>query len=84
MTARLTPGSPAPAFTLPNAEGIPVSLSDHPSRAVIVYFYPAAMTPGCTTQAVDFTGAHAAFAAAGYDAPDGFLATAGSPAGRDL
>ena len=66
MTARLTPGSPAPAFTLPNAEGVPVSLSDHPSRAVIVYFYPAAMTPGCTTQAVDFTGAHAAFAAAGY------------------
>ena len=66
MTARLAPGSPAPAFTLPNAEGVPVSLSDHPSRAVIVYFYPAAMTPGCTTQAVDFTSAHAAFAAAGY------------------
>ena len=66
MTARLTPGSPAPSFTLPDAEGNPVSLTDYPSRAVIVYFYPAAMTPGCTTQAVDFTGAHAAFTEAGY------------------
>jgi len=66
MSARLTPGSTAPAFTLPNAAGKPVSLADHPSKAVIVYFYPAAMTPGCTTQAVDFTSAQEAFAEAGY------------------
>ncbi len=66
MTARLTPGSTAPAFTLPNAAGQPVSLSDYAGSTVIVYFYPAAMTPGCTTQAVDFTAAAEAFADAGY------------------
>ena len=66
MSARLTPGTPAPEFTLPNAGGRAVSLSDYPSAAVIVYFYPAAMTPGCTTQAVDFTSAQDAFAEAGY------------------
>ena len=66
MTARLTPGSIAPAFTLNNADGKPVSLADYSSRAVIVYFYPAAMTPGCTTQAVDFTEAQEAFTKAGY------------------
>lgn len=66
MTAHLTLGSPAPAFTLPNAEGVPVSLSDHPSHTVIVYFYPVAMAPNCITQAMDFTGMHAAFVTAGY------------------
>src|SRR5690242_10382140 len=57
MTDRLAPGDPAPAFTLPDAAGNPVSLSDYAGGKVIVYFYPAAMTPGCTTQAVDFTAA---------------------------
>ena len=66
MTVRLTTGSPAPAFTLPDAAGNPVSLSDYAGRQVIVYFYPAAMTPGCTTQAVDFTANLSSFADAGY------------------
>lgn len=57
MSTRLTAGDPAPAFTLPDANGHEVSLSDYPGSRVIVYFYPAAMTPGCTTQAVDFTAA---------------------------
>ncbi|MGH3752325.1 MAG: thioredoxin-dependent thiol peroxidase [Pseudonocardiaceae bacterium] len=51
---RLSPGDPAPDFTLPNADGRPVSLSDYRGRSVVVYFYPAAATPGCTTQACDF------------------------------
>jgi peroxiredoxin Q/BCP len=54
---RLAPGDPAPDFTLPDADGTPVSLADHRGRRVIVYCYPAALTPGCTTQAVDFTAA---------------------------
>ena len=51
---RLAPGDPAPDFTLPDADGHPVSLSSYRGQRVIVYFYPAAMTPGCTTQACDF------------------------------
>ena len=53
-TARLQPGDPAPDFTLPDADGKPVSLSDFRGRRVIVYFYPAAGTPGCTKEACDF------------------------------
>ena len=53
-TTRLAPGDKAPAFTLLDAEENPVSLSDYAGRKVIVYFYPAAMTPGCTKQACDF------------------------------
>jgi peroxiredoxin Q/BCP len=64
---RLSPGDPAPAFTLPDAEGKPVSLGDYRGRRVIVYCYPAAMTPGCTTQAVDFTAAAGDLAEAGLD-----------------
>jgi peroxiredoxin Q/BCP len=65
--ARLSPGDPAPDFTLPDAEGRPVSLTDHRGRRVIVYCYPAALTPGCTTQAVDFTAAAGELAEAGLD-----------------
>ena len=57
MTERLTAGDAAPAFTLPDADGNEVALADFAGQRVIVYFYPAAMTPGCTTQAVDFTAA---------------------------
>jgi thioredoxin-dependent peroxiredoxin len=64
---RLAPGDPAPGFTLPDADGEPVSLSDHRGRRVIVYCYPAALTPGCTTQAVDFTAAAGELAEAGLD-----------------
>jgi peroxiredoxin Q/BCP len=64
---RLAPGDPAPDFTLPDADGNPVSLADHRGRRVIVYFYPAALTPGCTTQAVDFTAAAGDLAQAGLD-----------------
>ena len=51
---RLTVGDPTPGFTLPDSNGQQVSLSDYAGRRVIVYFYPAAMTPGCTKQACDF------------------------------
>ncbi|MBV6698438.1 thioredoxin-dependent thiol peroxidase [Kitasatospora aureofaciens] len=67
MTERLQPGDTAPAFTLSDADGTQVSLADHRGRKVIVYFYPAALTPGCTKQACDFTDNLEAFAGAGYD-----------------
>ncbi|WP_327148069.1 thioredoxin-dependent thiol peroxidase [Nocardia sp. NBC_01329] len=51
---RLSPGDPAPDFTLPDADGKEVSLADYRGRKVVVYFYPAASTPGCTKQACDF------------------------------
>jgi peroxiredoxin Q/BCP len=65
MTTRLADGDAAPDFTLPDADGKNVSLADFAGQRVIVYFYPAAMTPGCTTQAVDFTAAMAELTAAG-------------------
>jgi thioredoxin-dependent peroxiredoxin len=64
---RLAPGDPAPDFSLPDADGNAVSLSAHRGRRVIVYCYPAALTPGCTTQAVDFTAAAGDLAEAGLD-----------------
>ena len=64
---RLNPGDPAPDFTLPDADGNRVSLSSFRGRRVIVYCYPAALTPGCTTQAVDFTAAAGDLAEAGLD-----------------
>ena len=51
---RLAPGDKAPAFTLPDADGNTVSLADYKGRRLVVYFYPAASTPGCTKQACDF------------------------------
>jgi len=53
-TTRLAPGDKAPSFSLPDADGNKVSLADYQGRRVIVYFYPAASTPGCTKQACDF------------------------------
>jgi peroxiredoxin Q/BCP len=64
---RLSPGDPAPDFTLPDADGTPVSLSSYRGRRVIVYCYPAALTPGCTTQAIDFTAAAGELAQSGLD-----------------
>ncbi len=63
---RLEAGSTAPAFTLPDQDGAPVSLADFAGRKVVVYFYPAASTPGCTTQACDFRDNLNSLAAAGY------------------
>jgi len=67
VTTRLSPGDPAPDFTLPDDRGDEVTLSDLRGRQVIVYFYPAAMTPGCTKQACDFTESLDALQAAGYE-----------------
>jgi peroxiredoxin Q/BCP len=64
--AELTKGDLAPDFTLTDADQKPVSLSDFAGSRVIVYFYPAAMTPGCSLEAVDFSAAMSDLAAAGY------------------
>ncbi|QOR71917.1 peroxiredoxin [Ruania alkalisoli] len=66
---RLEPGQAAPDFTLPTADGSSFSLAEARESAengVIVYFYPAASTPGCTTQACDFRDSLASLTAAGY------------------
>jgi thioredoxin-dependent peroxiredoxin len=67
MSTRLTPGDAAPDFTLPDADGKRVSLSEFRGRHVIVYFYPAASTPGCTKEACDFRDNLAELNDAGYD-----------------
>jgi thioredoxin-dependent peroxiredoxin len=54
QTPRFEVGDKAPAFSLPDADGNTVSLADYKGRKVIVYFYPAASTPGCTKEACDF------------------------------
>lgn len=54
MSERLSEGSTAPEFSLPDADGKPVALSDYRGKSVVVYFYPAASTPGCTKEACDF------------------------------
>jgi len=64
---RLSPGDPAPDFTLPSDTGDQVSLADLRGRKVIVYFYPAAMTAGCTKQACDFTDSLSSLKGAGYE-----------------
>jgi thioredoxin-dependent peroxiredoxin len=72
---RLSPGDKAPGFTLADADGKNVSLSDYKGQRVIVYFYPAAMTPGCTKEACDFRDSLSSLAAAGVAvlgiSPDG-------------
>ena len=66
-TARLAEGDKAPAFSLPDADGKTVQLADYRGRKVIVYFYPAASTPGCTKQACDFRDSLAELNGAGLD-----------------
>lgn len=63
---RLSPGDPAPDFTLTADDGSTVSLADLRGSKVVLYAYPAAMTPGCTTQACDFRDDLSVFADAGY------------------
>ena len=67
LVTRLSPGDPAPDFTLPDADGNDVALRDYRGRKVIVYFYPAASTPGCTKQACDFRDNLAELNGAGID-----------------
>jgi len=66
MSERLSVGDTAPDFTLPDADGNEVALKDLRGKNVIVYFYPAAMTPGCTKQACDFRDSLDSLQAAGY------------------
>jgi peroxiredoxin Q/BCP len=66
-TPRLDVGDKAPAFSLSDADGNTVKLSDYKGRKVIVYFYPAASTPGCTKQACDFRDSLAQLNEAGID-----------------
>ena len=63
---RLEPGDKAPAFKIPNQDGELVSLADFKGQKVIIYFYPSAMTPGCTKEACDFNDALTPFKKAGY------------------
>jgi thioredoxin-dependent peroxiredoxin len=65
-TTQLTPGSTAPAFTLMNQDEQSVTLANHAGDKVILYFYPAAATPGCTTQACDFRDNLSSLKAQGY------------------
>ena len=65
-TERLTAGMTAPDFTLPDTDGNPVSLHDLRGSKVVLYFYPAASTPACTTEACDFRDGSDSLAARGY------------------
>jgi peroxiredoxin Q/BCP len=58
-------GAPAPAFRLPADGGITLSLSDYKNKKLVLFFYPKADTPGCTTEAKDFSRLNADFATAG-------------------
>ena len=72
---KLEVGDKAPAFTLPDQDGTEVALQDYAGRRVVVYFYPADDTPGCTKEACQFNDNLAAFGAAGVPvlgiSPDG-------------
>jgi peroxiredoxin Q/BCP len=67
MTTKIVAGSKAPNFTLPRDGGGTVSLADFKGRKLVLYFYPKADTPGCTREAIDFSGLKSAFARAGAD-----------------
>ncbi|WP_445154040.1 thioredoxin-dependent thiol peroxidase [Arthrobacter sp. Hor0625] len=67
MPERLVPGDEAPDFRLQDSDGNEVALQDFRGRHTVVYFYPAAATPGCTKQACDFRDSLAALQAAGYE-----------------
>jgi thioredoxin-dependent peroxiredoxin len=66
-TSRLAAGDAAPDFTLPTDQGETLSLKELRGRKVVLYAYPAAMTPGCTKQACDFRDSLASLQAAGYE-----------------
>lgn len=85
---RLEPGATAPNFALPAAGGSTVSLADFAGRKVILYFYPKASTPGCTTQACDFRDSLESLSAHGYQvlgvSPDGIAALDKFTANQEL
>lgn len=64
---RLEPGDSAPSFTLRDHDGVERSLDDYAGRKLVIYFYPRAFTPGCTTQACDFRDNYQAFSAKGFE-----------------
>jgi peroxiredoxin Q/BCP len=67
LTTKLQPGTPAPDFTLQDAQGRETALADYRGKNVIVYFYPKAATPGCTTEACDFRDSLASLQGKGYE-----------------
>lgn len=81
LTTKLQPGTEAPDFTLKDAQGQPTTLADYRGKNVIVYFYPKAATPGCTTEACDFRDNLASLQGLGYEvlgiSPDAPEALAG-------
>jgi len=66
MSSRLQPGDQAPDFSLSTADGQTISRADLEGKKAIIYFYPAASTPGCTKQACDFRDSLASLQSAGY------------------
>lgn len=81
LTTKLQPGTQAPDFTLQDAQGREIALADYRGKNVIIYFYPKAATPGCTTQACDFRDSLASLQGKGYEvigiSPDAPEALAG-------
>jgi len=81
LTTKLQPGTQAPDFTLQDANGQQIALADYRGKNVIVYFYPKAATPGCTTEACDFRDSLASLQGKGYEvigiSPDAPEALAG-------
>lgn len=81
LTTKLQPGTQAPDFTLQDAQGRQTALADYRGKNVIVYFYPKAATPGCTTEACDFRDSLASLQGRGYEvigiSPDAPEALAG-------
>ncbi|SER25770.1 MULTISPECIES: thioredoxin-dependent thiol peroxidase [Micrococcaceae] len=81
LTTKLQPGTQAPDFTLQDAQGRETALADYRGKNVIVYFYPKAATPGCTTEACDFRDSLASLQGKGYEvigiSPDAPEALAG-------
>ena len=67
LTTKLQPGTQAPDFTLQDAEGNQASLADYRGKNVIIYFYPEASTPGCTTEACDFRDSLSSLQGYGYE-----------------
>ena len=67
LTTKLQPGTQAPDFTLKDAQGRETALADYRGKNVIVYFYPEAATPGCTTEACDFRDSLSSLQGSGYE-----------------